>query len=272
MRWSRALLIPHVIRLSVRAPRDVSARWDRYWAEIEATGDDGDVLWDSSSSDEAYRYLDLLSAHAEPGLPVVDVGCGNGRVTRVLAAGFPRATGLDLSEHAVTRARLEAAGTPNLDFRVADMTAPGAGRDLGAELGPCHVFVRGVLHVLDPPARRRLASNVGDLLGGRGTLLIAETNYAGPLLGYLESLGAGPTGLPRPLARAISAGLPRPSSFGHAELTDSFPPDRWDRVLIDDQARITTVPMRRAGSSDTIPALLAVLRLRHVPSPGTAPS
>lgn len=255
MRWSRALLVPHVVRLGMRAPRDVASRWDLYWAGVQATGDGGDVLWDSSSSPEAGHYLDLLSTHADPGLPVVDVGCGNGRFTRALASRFPRAIGVDLSPHAIARAREEAGDAANVEFRVVDMLGPDASR-LGAEL---NVFVRGVLHVLDAPTRRRLASTIGDLLGVRGTALIAETNYDGPLLGYLQSLGAGPRGLPHPLSRAISAGLPRPSRFGEAELADCFPPARWERVLVDDRARIATVQMRGAG---TIPALLAVLRRR----------
>ncbi len=262
MRWRRALLVPHIIWLTARAPRDASTVWDRYWADVDATGDGGDVLWDPSSSAEASRYVDLLVAHADLALPVVDVGCGNGRFTRSLASRFTRAVGVDLSPHAVARAERENAGTPGLTFRTADLTSPGEGARLADELGACNVFVRGVMHVLDPPARRRMAANLGDLLGPRGVALIAETNYSGPLLGYLESLGAGPTGFPRPLARALAAGLPRPSPFGDAELADAFPPATWDRVVIDPDARITTVPLHRARSDDTIPGHLAVLRRR----------
>jgi SAM-dependent methyltransferase len=248
------LLAPHVARLGLRAPRDVGSRWDRYWAAVRATGDGGDVLWDSSDPAEAEHYLALLAAHADPDLPAVDIGCGNGRFTRALAARFPRALGLDLSPHAIERAREEAGDLATVEFQVADMLAPGAGLRIGGEW---NVFVRGVLHTLDAAGRRRLAANVGDLLGARGAALIAETNFAGPLLGYLESLGGGPRGLPPPLARAISAGLPRPGRFGAAELADCFPPPRWERVVVDDGARISTVPMRGAA---TIPALVAVLR------------
>lgn len=268
MWWRRLLLVPHVARLSRWAPGDVGTRWDRYWADVSATGDGGDVLWDSSRPGEADRYVALLAARADPARPVVDVGCGNGRFTRALAARFPRTVGLDLSAHAVERARAESVpGSPVPEFRVADLTAPGAGRRLADELGSCTVFVRGVLHVLDPPARARLAANAADLVGAGGVVLVAETNYPGPPLGYLESLGGGPRGLPRPLARAISAGIPRPSRFGDAELDASFPPDRWERLLVDGAARISTVPMRDGAgpggrAPDSVPGYVALLRHR----------
>jgi SAM-dependent methyltransferase len=263
MWWRRLLLVPHVVRLGRRAPRDVDDRWDRYWADVGATGDDGDVLWDASSTREVRRYVELLAAHADPARPVVDVGCGNGRYTRALAERFPRVVGVDLSAHAVARARREAAGAGGPEHRVADLTAPGAGRRLADELGPCTVFVRGVLHTLPPGARLRLAVAAAELVGPGGVALLAETNYRGPLLGYLESLGGGPRGLPRPLARAIAAGIPRPSRFGEAELADSFPPALWERLLVDGAARISTVPMRAgARTADSVPGFLALLRRR----------
>lgn len=261
MWWRRLLLIPHIVRLSRRAPRDTDTRWDRYWSEVEATGDGGDVLWDSDRSTESERYVDLLVAHADPTRPVVDVGCGNGRFTRALAVRFPRTLGVDLSEHAVELARQESgAGGP--EYRTTDFTAPGTGVRLASELGASTVFVRGVLHVLDARARARAAANAADLVGTGGVVLLAETNYPGPLLGYLESLGAGPRGLPRPLARAIAAGIPRPSRFGRAELVAAFPSAEWDLLLVDDDARITTVPTTATGAPGSVPGLLALLRHR----------
>jgi SAM-dependent methyltransferase len=262
MGWKRALIVPHLLRWGVRAPREVDTRWDRYWAGIGATGDGGDVLWDASGSDEPDRYAGLLAAHADPDLPVVDVGCGNGRFTLALAARFPRVVGVDLAPHAVALARAEAAGAPGAEFRVVDMTGPGAGRRLRAELGECSALVRGVLHVLDPAARRRLAVNVGDLVGPRAAVLVAETDHRGPVLGYLEHLGAGPRGLPAPLARVIAAGLPRPAPFGAAELADCFPAARWERLLTDAAAEISVVPMRRPGVAQTVPGHVALLRPR----------
>lgn len=257
--WKRLLLIPHVIRLARRAPREVGTRWDLYWAGVGSTGDGGDVLWDSTRPDEARRYVDLLATHADVHRPVIDVGCGNGRLSRALAGRFTRVIGVDLSPRAVELARRES-GQDGPEYRVGDLTASDAGRRLASTIGPCTVFVRGVLHVLDPAARARLATTAADLAGPGGIVLIAETNYPGHLLGYLESLGAGPHGLPPPLARAISAGIPRPSRFGRADLDAAFPPAVWDRVLVDDTARIAVVPMPDAP--DHVPGFVALLRRR----------
>ena len=278
MRWRQALLAPHVLRWAVRAPRDTSTRWDRYWAAVTATGDGGDVLWDSSRPDEAQRYLDLLTAHVDPRLPVIDLGCGNGRFTRTMATRFPHVIGIDLSPAAVARAREETLveriprqrdsdnHPGHLEFRAADLTADDVGARLHDELGDANVFVRGVLHVLDIDARRRSAATIRAVTGTTGTVLIAETNYAGPLLGYLESLGGGPRGLPHPLARAIASGLPVPRPFGVDQLDQSFPQDHWDRLLVDADAAITAVPMHRSDAPETIPGLLAVLRPVSTPS------
>ncbi|WP_220187892.1 hypothetical protein, partial [Pseudonocardia pini] len=148
-------------------------------------------------------------------------------------------------------------------------TDPAFGRALHAELGDCTVFVRGVLHVLDPHERRRAGETVAALVGRTGVVLLAETDFRGALLGYLESLGAGPRGVPPPLARALAAGSPRPHPFGDAELADAFPPERWERVVVDRGVTISAVPMRTPGIHEAIPGHLAVLR-PHSRHPGSA--
>lgn len=263
MAWKKFLILPRVISLQRRAPGAVGTRWEDYWASVRQTGTDGDVLWDTESPLEARLYLDLLRQHSDLGLPVIDVGCGNGRLTRILAGVFPYALGVDLATNAITRAAEESRGSgiSNLAFRSLDMATPGAGERLAAEFGETNVFVRGVFHVLDKPTRLAMAQNLRHLLGDGGTLLLAETNFPGSCLDYLEYLGATPTRLPGPLERAISAGIPRPSHFGDEELAECFPTSLWQR-LVTESTPIDTVPMRPLGESDAVPGFLAILRTR----------
>lgn len=112
-----------------------------------------------------------------------------------------------------------------------------------------------MLHVLTPAARVRTAAEIAALAGAGGTVLIAETNDRGSLLGYLESLGARPRGIPLPLARALASGLPAPTAIGVPELDACFTPDRLERLHVDTDAIITTV-------EGDVPGLVAVLRRR----------
>jgi SAM-dependent methyltransferase len=274
MWWQRALTVPHVMRLTRRAPRGVTNPWDHFWAGVTATGDDGDVLWDAGDTQEASRYLDLLSTHADPRLPIVDIGCGNGRFTRALAARFPHALGVDISPAALARARAETTGdgctgtgadtmSSQVTFGVCDITEPGAGSRLREQLGgDANVFVRGVFHVLEPTARRNAAASIAALVGEHGVVLLAETNYRGPRLGYLERLGAGPRGVPRALASVIASGLSAPQAFGRAELEECFSPQRWHQLVSDVDATITTVPPRTPGLQEGLPGFVAVLTAR----------
>jgi len=257
--WKKLLIVPNVIRVQRQAPKDVSTRWDQYWASVRQTGSHGDVLWDSDSRLEGDQYLDQMHQHCDTSLPVVDVGCGNGRFTRMLAEVFPFALGLDISPSAVSRAAQESDGIKNVSFRPVDMTERAAGSALASELGEANVFVRGVFHVLDKPERVAMATNLRDVLGARGTVLLAETNYPGSSLDYLEHLGATATWLPEPLKKAIGAGIPRPSHFGEAELAECFPANHWPPLLIQSTS-ILTVPMRGTDDTDSLPGYLALLR------------
>ncbi len=273
MWWRRALLISHVIRLNRRAPRGAVATWDGFWTTVTATGDSGDVLWDTNDPQEALRYLDLLISHADLQLPIVDIGCGNGRFTRALATRFPAALGVDISPTALDRARLEtgdltadddtADAAVSIAYQVCDISEPGAGGVLRSQLGgDVNVFVRGVFHVLEADARRAAAAGIAALVGDRGLVLIAETNHRGRRLDYLESLGASHGGIPRALAKVIASGLAAPLAFGPSELEDCFPPQHWRTIVSDTNAAITTVPAGTPGVRVTLPGFVVLLAPR----------
>lgn len=263
--WRKYLMLPRLIRLSRSAPKDRPLAWDRYWAGITATGPGGEVLWDAGSDHEFLGYRDLILRHLDPGLPVVDVGCGHGSFTRALAAHFPQAIGVDISAHAAARAAAEPGNPGNVRFEVRDMTAPGAGA--GLVDGPANVFVRGVLHVLAPADQAALADNLRVLAGGRGTVFLAETNFQGNPVEYVTHLGATQRSIPAPLERAIR-GLPMPGHFGPKERSRALPPASWE-LLEEGSAAIETNPVTGVEGQSRVPGYVAALRPRRLS--GAAP-
>jgi SAM-dependent methyltransferase len=254
--WQQLLMIPTVVRLTAKAPRDPHTAWDRYWTGIRATGRAGDVLWDSGSALEHEQYAGIILDGFDPELPVIDVGCGNGTHTRWLAGLFPRVLGLDVSEGAIARAEEEAKDVPNADFLVLDAAGDGAGELLLERLGPANVFVRGVFHVLKSDRQAALATNLRTVTAGRGRVFLAETNFPGSSLDYLTELGATHHDVPRPLKRALEH-LPRPGRFGATERQTIFPASEW-QVLADGPTTIEVVPMKSTDLQQ-IPGYYALL-------------
>lgn len=259
------LLIPRLIKLSSAAPKDPLTAWDQYWGNIRSTGASGDVLWDSGSDHELKGYLPTL-AQLDPALPVVDVGCGNGSFTRLLAQHFPHALGLDYSANAVERARLESAGITTASFAVCDMTAPDAPQTVATALeaagwaGDANVFIRGVLHVLDRDGRATLAANLLPVVGTHGGVFLAETNFPGTPVDYVSHLGATHQSIPAPLEGAIR-GLPMPGRFGAAQCAKAFPTADW-HLVTEGSASIETRPLSNPSVPDLIPGYFALLRAR----------
>lgn len=259
MSWRKLLLLPTLIKHGSRAPRSLSTAWEQYWQGVHSTGAGGDVLWDSAHDAELELSVAKATLHGDRALPWVDVGCGNGRFTRALGNVFGRVLGLDLSENAVARARLESAGCDQVSYRCLDVTGAGWAGSLHDELGDANVFLRGVLHILDQREKVALIENLSQLLGQRGTLVLFETAFEGSPLDYLEFLGARDGTLPGPLAHAIRSGIPKPGRFSALELARYFPSSAF-RVLESGAAPIFAVGMQAGAEFETIPGFYAVLR------------
>lgn len=272
------LLVPRLVWLSAGAPKERSVAWDRYWARVKATGAQGEVLWDSGGDHELLGYAKSLKQHLDPELPVLDIGCGNGTFTRWLAGNFPAAVGVDISSHAVERARSETTGITNVSFLTMDMTRPHVGTAVAAEayagspgmLNPgthnadrpeVNVFLRGVLHVLDEADQAALARNIKDLVGVRGRVFLAETDFQGNAVDYVSHLGATLRSIPAPLESAIR-GLPMPGHFGAPERRRTFPDSEWE-VLDEGATFIETVPLQDASTPKLIPGYYAALRVKQ---------
>jgi SAM-dependent methyltransferase len=235
--------------------------------------------WDGPGGEkwvrEAKRYDRMLTGYgdrlvaaiaAQPGERIVDIGCGNGRFTRWLGTHFPLAVGVDVSAHAVEHARAETNGTVNVSYLAHDMTLPGAAEEgLGRAIASdpaggrvdVNVFIRGVLHVLDEADQAALAENLRELVGARGRLFLAETDFRGNALEYVSHLGATLRCIPTPLKSAIK-GLPMPGHFGPAERARVFRSEEWE-LMEEGSAAIETVPMKDPSKPGVIPGYYAVL-------------
>jgi SAM-dependent methyltransferase len=263
MSWRKLLLIPRLVALTARAPRDQAKAWDLFWTRVRRTGPGGDALWDLGSEAELAAVEARLRAHVDLALPIVDVGCGNGRHTRRLATLSPKALGVDVSPTAVARARDESRDVANVDFRAVDMSRPGEGRRLHEELGSANAYVRGVLHVMAPEAQRVMVENIHDFLGERGSLYVVETDFHGDSLDHLEYQGATAGAIPEPLRLLIASGVRPPAHFSEREIDAFFPRSQWSRVA-GEPTVLHTLPMhnRDGGAMDELTAYYAIVRVR----------
>jgi SAM-dependent methyltransferase len=165
--------------------------WEGFWRE--APDEQGAVFWDAEPVLTAGLHLALFEPRlTDPGLPMVDLGCGNGTQTRFLADRFPHVIGVDLAAAALDHARTaDPAG--QAAYRLLDAAGKTETETLHAELGDANVYMRGVLHQVEPDARQELVDGLAALVGDRGRAFLVELSEAArPILGALAQDPAGP--------------------------------------------------------------------------------
>ena len=176
--------------------------WEDFWQE--APHGTGGVFWDADPSLTVARHLPYFAAHFDPGLPVVDLGCGNGTQTRFLAGRYARVVGVDLAHAAIGRAKRD---DPHglAAYRRVDAVDTDAVRRLHADLGDANVHLCAVLHHCEPADRSRLVDGVATLTGQRGRVFATEPAEAA--VDLLAALARGPSGPPPRLAAVLAHGL-----------------------------------------------------------------
>lgn len=189
--------------------------WEGFWSE--APHEQGAVFWDAEPALTVARHLALFEPHlTDPGLPLVDLGCGNGTQTRFLADRFPRVLGADLSAAALDRARAaDPAG--RAAYRRLDAVEKASVQALHAELGDANVYVRGVLHQCEADDRQALADGVATVVGERGRAFLVEPSEAAGAV--LRSIATGPGGPPPKLAPVLRHGI-APGEVADAEVPE----------------------------------------------------
>ncbi|MER5939889.1 class I SAM-dependent methyltransferase [Streptomyces sp. NPDC001928] len=177
--------------------------WEGFWREAPA--EQGAVFWDAEPSLTAGRHVAIFEPHlTDPGLPMVDLGCGNGTQTRFLADRFPRVIGAELSAAALDHARLaDPAGQAT--YRLFDAVEKAEAQTLHAELGDANIYMRGVLHQAEPDDRQLMVNGIATLIGERGRVFLVElSESAKPIL---VGLAQSPSGPPPKLAPIFRHGI-----------------------------------------------------------------
>ena len=229
------------------------AVWERWWSGVD--GAPGEIVWDANESDLA-ADLDVFGVAFDPELPLIDLGCGNGRQTRFLARHFQTVVGVDISPSAVERA-VAAENPANVSYRLLDASTPQQAERLHHELGDANVYVRGVLQALPPAARPQAVNSIAVLLGEKGALFAKELppQAADYFAELVQRHGLWP-GLERVME------LIPPGQITEPQLVGLFPADRFE-VISTGTGRIDTVNVLPDGEPIAVPAIYVLVRPRR---------
>ena len=226
--------------------------WESFWST--STGAPGEIFWDANPAHAAQQDLVLFQDSADPQLPLIDLGCGNGTQTRYLADHFASVIGTEISPAAVAIASTKNAA-PNVLYRVLDVLCPDDAQTLHEEIGDANVYMRAVLHQLSPSDHATAIQSIGRLLGTKGTLYLVELSSAAePFFAQLIKQYGPPPGLARVFQHEITPGM-----VNENDLERLFPPDRFT-LLRTGKSHIQTEHTLPTGEVVKVPAFYAILR------------
>jgi SAM-dependent methyltransferase len=226
--------------------------WEGFWSTLSGTP--GEVFWDADPAHAAQQDLPLFQDYADPQLPLVDLGCGNGTQTRFLADHFAKVMGTEISPAAVAIAHTKNAA-PNISYRILDVLCPDDAQALHEEIGDANLYMRAVLHQLSPVDHATAIQSIERLLGISGILYFIELSSAAePYFAQLITQYGLPPGLARVFQHEITPGM-----VNENDLDELFPSNRFT-LLRTGQSHIHTVHTLPTGEVAKVPAFYAVLR------------
>jgi len=230
--------------------------WEGFWSTLSGTP--GEIFWDADPAHAAQQDLVLFQGYADPRLPMIDLGCGNGTQTRFLADHFARVIGTEISPAAVQISQTKNAA-PNASYRVLDVLCPDDAQDLHEEIGDANLYMRAVLHQLSPADHATAIQSIERLLGRSGILYLVELSSAAePYFAQLIQQYGSPPGLARVFQHQITPGM-----LHENNLDSLFPSDRFT-LLGTGQSHIRTVHTLPTGEVVKVPAFYAILRQRQI--------
>ena len=228
--------------------------WEGFWSTLSGTS--GEIFWDADPAHAAQQDLVLFQGYADPQLPLIDLGCGNGTQTRFLADHFAKVIGTEISPTAVEISQTKNAA-PNISYRILDVLCPDDAQALHEEIGDANLYMRAVLHQLSPTDHATAIQSIERLLGRSGILYLVELSSAAePYFAQLIQQYGPPPGLARVFQHQITPGM-----LHENNLESLFPSDRFT-LLGTGQSHIRTVHTLPTGEVVKVPAFYAILRRR----------
>jgi SAM-dependent methyltransferase len=196
--------------------------WESYWKTVYKNDKNRNIFWDSTPERAALEDIQRFKPYMNPDLPLLDLGCGNGRQTRFLSRYYNRVIGVDISSSAIRLAIEETLERENIEYRVFDALNIEQAVELHQEFGDMNLYMRGVLHMIKMHDRSKFISNLGILMGEVGVLyqieLPTEAFY------YLRTL-------PEDILSSIPK-IVRRVGFNLEDRASYYPDDQW--IIIDE--------------------------------------
>jgi len=147
-----------------------SQSWDHFYSNSENSA----PLWEKEISTD---HIELLKQHFNRDLPIVDFGCGLGKDALTLSRLSEAIVGLDASNVVIEKNKKKPTYS-HIEFRQFDGLDHSEAVGLHASLGDSNVYMRGVLHQIEPQHRPVIARSLKILLGQSGSLFIHEVDRA----------------------------------------------------------------------------------------------
>jgi SAM-dependent methyltransferase len=172
---------------------------------LEYGSPDLDEFWAGGERDLAV-LLDVVGVSALPaGADVVEIGCGVGRLTRVIAREAGSVRALDVSPRMIERARSLNASLPGVSWLVGDGESLAGVDSSSADVVVSHVVFQ---HIADPAVTLGYVREIGRVLRPGGWAVFQVSNdpsvhaprggFAGLRSRVSSALGRGPRGQEHP--------------------------------------------------------------------------
>ncbi len=179
-----------------------------YWDDLAATYED--QIFSVLRADDAGVIAGLIAEHGNPAATAVDLGCGPGQITPLLARHFGQVHACDLSGRLLEQARSACADHDNVGFHRFDLSTGEAPPFVPADFVVCV----NVLLTADLAMRERLWDQVAGSVDHGGTLLLVVPSHESAL--YTNY---------RRLDWHVRAGLDAPEAIRHSQAREGNVPE-----------------------------------------------